>query len=148
MSFCCSKSALVCFCGLTSSRKASGAPLASGHRKVSAARGLRRAALTASLPDSGMKCVGHSGSAPSCPAGGLCWNGSPPASCASHHCSIYTQGKQWHQHKTPTDNTSFQYTSETISSPQNEPFIIFFISAVCASVRCSFQTEHYQGQKQ
>lgn len=74
----------------------SGAPWVSGSRKVSAglgengARWLKLAAPSASLSGSGRKSAGLSGNNPSCPAGGLCWCGIPPASCAYCHCSICT----------------------------------------------------------
>lgn len=87
----------MCSCGLKNSRKVSGAPWGSASRRGSAglgesgARWLRPAALSASLSGSGRKTGGLSGDDPSRPAGGLCWSGTPPASCAYCHCSICRQ---------------------------------------------------------
>lgn len=96
MSCGCSRFVPACFCGLTSSRKVSGVPWASGIRRVSAgleasvAHWPRHAALTASLSGSDRKRGGRNGSGPSCPVDGLCPSGTPLTSCAFHHCSICT----------------------------------------------------------
>lgn len=86
--FCgCSKSALVCSCGLMSSQKVSGAPVVTGSRRVSAAHWLSLAALSAILSGSGRKSGGLSDD-PSCPAGGLGYCGIPLTSCACCRHSI------------------------------------------------------------
>lgn len=86
--FCgCSKSALVCSCGLMSSQKVSGAPVVTGSRRVSAAHWLSLAALSAILNGSGRKSGGLSDD-PSCPAGGLGYCGIPLTSCACCRHSI------------------------------------------------------------
>ncbi len=72
----------------------SGVPWVSESRMVSAglgesgARWLRLAALSASLSGSGRKSGGLNGNDPSRPDDGLCWSGTPLASCAYCHCSI------------------------------------------------------------
>lgn len=106
MSCGCSRPVRVCFCGRTSTQRASGVRAASAGLGASAGRYLTAGAPSASLNGSGSPgtiCDAYSQSRAGAQSesgvrsafgpwscfliGALCWSGARPASCACCHCS-------------------------------------------------------------